>query len=491
VLKRLAEDTDVAGGVTTPGLVRRLWEVCQLPDFRQHGPDTHARFVARLWQDLRHGYLGADYVAGRIADLDKTQGDIDTLQSRISAIRSWAYICQRPDWVLARDEMAARARAAEARLSDALHQRLTERFVNRRTSILLKTMGKDSALLRVALDDHGHVTVEGEPIGHLEGFRFVVDAFASNEERKLMLAAAERHLPRLLAEKAQRLVASELGDLRISDGKILRGEQLVATIERGKSRARPRLALARELNILEPVHRAQLAQALDMWFAEALAPLAPLRTIEEAALDPQAGSEVRALLLTLADRSGLVQRESAGLALIPKEKRPLLRRLGVTIGALDVFVPALLKPGPRALLQAIGADPRPVQTAMEAVIAGAKPMPAGYRRAGGQAIRVDMAEKLFRAAHEARARAGGRAFRLDPALATSMGLAPENLLRLMRDAGFRPGEMRQLADGAFGPPAPLLWSWRPPRKDRGPERRDNHHSPKDGGAFAGLAELLG
>jgi ATP-dependent RNA helicase SUPV3L1/SUV3 len=491
VLKRLAEDTDVAAGVTTPGLVRRLWKVCQLPDFRQHGPDTHARFVARLWQDLRHGYLGADYVAARIADLDKTQGDIDTLQSRIAAIRSWAYICQRPDWVLARDEMAARARAAETRLSDALHQRLTERFVNRRTSILLKTMGKDSALLRVALDEHGHVTVEGEPIGHLEGFRFVVDAFASNEERKLMLAAAERHLPRLLAEKAQRLVASELGDLRISDGKILRGEQLVATIERGKSRARPRLALARELNILEPVHRAQLAQALDMWFAEALAPLAPLRTIEEAALDPQAGSEVRALLLTLADRGGVVQRESAGLAVIPKEKRPLLRRLGVTIGALDVFMPALLKPGPRALLQAIGADPRPVRTAMEAVIAGAKPMPAGYRRAGGQAIRVDMAEKLFRAAHEARARAGGRAFRLDPALATSMGLAPENLLRLMRDAGFRPGEMRQLADGAFGPPAPLLWSWRPPRKDRGPERRDNHHSPKDGGAFAGLAELLG
>jgi ATP-dependent RNA helicase SUPV3L1/SUV3 len=169
----------------------------------------------------------------------------------------------------------------------------------------------------------------------------------------------------------------------------------------------------------------------------------------------------------------------------------LLRRLGVTIGALDVFMPALLKPGPRALLQAIGADPRPVRTAMEAVIAGAKPMPAGYRRAGGQAIRVDMAEKLFRAAHEARARAGGRAFRLDPALATSMGLAPENLLRLMRDAGFRPGEMRLLAEGAFGPPASLLWSWRPPRKDRGPERRDNHHSPKDGGAFAGLAELLG
>ncbi len=167
------------------------------------------------------------------------QGDIDTLQGRIAAIRSWAYICQRPDWVLARDEMAARARAAEARLSDALHQRLTERFVNRRTAILMKTMGKDSALLRVALDEQGRVMVEGEPIGHLEGFRFVVDALASSEERKLMLAAAERHMPRLLAEKAQRLVASELGDLAIQGGKVMRGSQVIATIERAKSRARP------------------------------------------------------------------------------------------------------------------------------------------------------------------------------------------------------------------------------------------------------------
>src|SRR5690606_15338289 len=139
VLKRLAEDPDIAGGVTTPDLVRRFWEACQLPDFRQQGPDLHARFVARLWEDLRCGHLGADYVAARIADLDRTEGDIDTLQGRIAAIRSWAYICQRPDWVLARDEMAARARSAEGRLSDALHQRLTERFVNRRTTVLMKT----------------------------------------------------------------------------------------------------------------------------------------------------------------------------------------------------------------------------------------------------------------------------------------------------------------------------------------------------------------
>jgi len=489
VLKRLAEDAGAIPGVMTPGQVRRFWEACQLPDFRQQGAEMHARFVGRLWRDLREGFLGADYVAARIAELDRTQGDIDTLQGRIAAIRSWAYICQRPDWVLARDEMAARARAVEARLSDALHQRLTERFVNRRTAVLMKTMGKDAGLLRVTLEEGDRVTVEGHPIGHLEGFRFVVDASAGQEDRKLMLAAAEKHLPQLLAEKAQRLVQSELGELRIADGSVWRGEQRVARLEAGKSRAAPRLELAKELGKLDPAHRARLEEALDHWLQGELAPLSPLGAIEQAALDPAAGSEVRALLLTLADRGGTVHREAAGLAQIPKEKRPLLRRLGVTIGALDVFVPALLKPAPRRLLHVTGVDRRPLREAMEAVIPAGKQIPAGYRRAGKQAIRVDLAEKLFRAAHESRAKAGGRSFAVDAALATSMGLLPENAGRLMRDAGFRPGNVRPLAEGAFGPPAPLLWSWRAPRKDRRPPQ-PGKAPVREGNAFAELARLV-
>lgn len=489
VLKRLAEDPAFATDVTTPGLVRRLWEACQLPDFRQQGADMHARFVSRLWSELREGYLGADYVAGRIAELDRTQGDIDALQSRIAAIRSWAYICQRPDWVLARDEMAARARAAEARLSDALHQRLTERFVNRRTAVLMKTMGKDAGLLRVALEDDGGVTVEGHRIGHLEGFRFVVDASADQEDRKLMLAAAEKHLPQLLAAKAQALVQDELGDLVIADSAVWRGNQLVARLLPGKQRTAPRIELAKELGALDHAQWARLEEALSRWLEAELSPLAPLAAIERAALDPEAGSEVRALFLTLADRAGTVPREDAGLAQISKEKRPLLRRLGVTIGALDVFMPALLKPAPRRLLQAIGLDRRPLQPGMEAVIPGGRHVPAGYRRAGTQAIRVDLAEKLFRAAHEARAGAGTGGFRVDSALATSMGLLPDNAMRLMRDGGFRPGGVRLLPDGALGPPAPVLWNWRAPRKDRRPPA-PGKAPVREGNAFAELARLV-
>lgn len=505
VLKRLSEDDEIAASASNPGLVRRLWEACQLPDFRQQGADHHARFVARLWNDLRGGHIGADFVAGRIAELDRMRGDIDTLQGRLAAIRSWAYICQRPDWVLARDEMAARARAVEARLSDALHQRLAERFVNRRTSVLMKGMGKDAGLLRVKLEEGDQVTVEGHVIGQLEGFRFVVDPSAGQEDRKLMLAAAERHMPALLAQKAQKLVAEELGELQIARGQVTRDGQVIAVLEEGKTAARPRLRIAKGLGQLQPAHKDRLTETLEHWLEGQLAPLAPLRSLEAAAQDPEAGSEVRALLLTLADRAGTVQREQAGLAHVPKEKRPFLRKLGVVIGSLDVFVPLLLKPAPRKLLRELGADRRPLREAMEPVIDGGKQIPAGYRRAGKQAIRVDMAEKLFRAAHEQRAkvadRKGVRGFAVDLALATSMGLSPESFRSLMKDAGFRQGQPVALAEGAFGPPAPVPWTWRPPRKDRLPRKhppkgkgkagnKPGTQSPAPGNAFADLANLL-
>ncbi len=195
VLKRLAEDP-VAQGVRGAGAVRRFWEACSLPDFRSLGVEQHARFVARLWQDLGQGYLGADFVAARIAELDRMQGDIDTLQGQIAAVRSWAYICQRPDWVLARDEMAARARAVEAKLSDALHEMLTHRFVDRRTTLLMKSLGQDASALPVTLEPDGHLTVEGESIGRLEGFRFHVDPSAGVADRRMLLAAGDKACPR-------------------------------------------------------------------------------------------------------------------------------------------------------------------------------------------------------------------------------------------------------------------------------------------------------
>ena len=515
VLKRLAEEP-WAAGIAGAGNVRRFWEVCCLPDFRQQGADTHSRFVTRLWQDLQHGYLGADYAAARISELDNMQGDIHTLQGRIAAIRSWAYICQRPDWVLARDEMAARARAVEAKLSDALHSRLTERFVNRRTAILMKSLGQDASLLPVNLSDDGILSVEDEPIGTVAGLRFSVDHQASHADRKMLLAAGEKAMPRILSAKVDALVTAKMAGITLHKGGIWWEGQQIAALEGGTSVAlswaSPRLIPDHQLTLLPDAARAKLSQALESWLANQMAPLAPLAKLEEASRNPEAGSEARALLLSLIAGHGHMTREAAGLEHLPKETRPFLRRLGVTFGALDIFAAALLKPAPRQLLHELGGDTRPLNPAMIPVIEGGPHLPSGYRHAGKQAVRIDIAEKIFRAAHDARGKVARRKFILNPALGISTGLTPDSYIRLLGQAGFRNTPGRALAVGAFGPPAPDQWEWRPSRNKapRRPQTRTDAKTghkkpaqrttaaprpapktaPNPNSAFAGLADLL-
>ena len=490
-LKRLAEEP-FAATIRRHGKVRRFWEACSLPDFRQRGPDVHARFVARLWQDLQEGYIGADYVAARISELDNTSGDIDTLQGRIAAIRSWAYICQRPDWVLARDEMASRARGVEAKLSDALHARLTERFVNRRTAILMKSLGQDAGLLPIALDAEGVLRVEDEALGHVEGFRFVVDQAANHADRKMLLAAAEKALPRILGERAEALAASDMADVELSRGAIRWKGHMLAKLNSRDGQLKPELEPARELATLPEASRKTLMAALGTWLDGKLEPLEPLHRMHVAATNPDAGSQARALLLNLIAGHGFVTREKAGLEHLPKEMRPFLRKIGVTFGALDIYSPLLLKPAPRQLLAALGIDRRPLQDAMLPVIPDAKKLPSGYRHAGTQAIRLDLAEKIFRAAHDARTKAGGkRRFALDLALPISIGLEEKNAERLLGQAGFRVQRARPLAEGAFGPPRPDQWEWRPAARRKQNQRpAPAQAKPREGSAFAGLADLM-
>ncbi len=499
VLRRLAEEPDIARALRGTAQVARFWQVCSLPDFRSQGVETHSRFVARLWQDLRHDHLGADYVAQAIAALDNPAGDIDTLQGRIASIRSWSYIAQRPDWVLAREEMAARARAVEARLSDALHARLTERFVNRRTSVLMKKLGPDAALLPVRLEEDT-VLVDGEPIGELRGFRFVVDPLARHVESKLLLAAAERHVPALAAARAEALAESTgRGEaaLRLAGGAVAWQGEALASLTRGRGLLSPRLAAAAALDALPDPARVALLKALEQWLEAALAPLAPLRTLDAASRSAGAGAELRALLIRLVEAGGMLERQATGIELLAPAQRGMLSRLGVRVGALDLFVPAMVKPRPQALWRELAGlagrptmelDSAPPDAAMPPVLAASRETPPpGYRALGKQWLRIDMADKLLREAHGARIAAGRQAFALDPARAVSAGLTTASYARLLRLAGFAPIVPQPLSEGASGPPAQLVWRWRPARLA---VPRESAARPPREGAFAALAGLM-
>jgi len=201
------------------------------------------------------------------------------------------------------------------------------------------------------------------------------------------------------------------------------------------------------------------------------------------------------MLIRMVDGGGVIARDGAGLDLLQPPQRDALRKLGVRIGAIDLFVPNALKPAPLTVWRELAAL-RGLQTG--SVLEQMPPVtpldggraPLGYRRVAQQAIRIDMAEKLLREAHGRRAAAGKAMFTIDPALARSMGLAIGSHVQLLRLAGFLAYSPRNLPDGVQGPPAPTMWRWRPPRRQTPIAQPERRAPPPATGAFAALAGLI-
>ncbi|MFL9840380.1 helicase-related protein [Sphingomonas sp. ST-64] len=489
VLKRLAGEDWVRARVRSPRAVARLWAACGLPDFRKLGVDPHARFVARVFRHLSEdrGHIPHQWFADEIARLDRVDGDVESIAGRIAAARSWAYIAHRADWLDDPAHWADRTRALEEKLSDALHASLTQRFVDKRTTVLLRQIGADASNLPVVVGPEGEVTVEDHVLGHLSGFHFAVAPDARAADKRMLLAAAEKGLAGELRRRGSELIDAPDDALTLVAGAIHWRGVCVARIEPGANPLRPGIRVDRALDVLDPRARNAVQARLTDWFGARIAgDLPDLAALDALSRDESAGSRTRALAGLLVEAGGMMPRRAAGAlveALDPQDRKRL-RKAGVTIGTLDLFLPALLKPRAataRRLLLALEGAPAEGATVLPRNAPGAA-LDHGFRPLGQQAVRIDLVERIARAAHDARPKKdkGGRApFAPDPALATSMGLTPDTLARLMAQIGF------QSVRTPKGERQRWVWKGLTPLARPKPPPRD---TPM-GHAFARLAEM--
>lgn len=495
VLKRMAEEPGVRARARHPAMVARLWAACGVPDFRKLGVDPHTRFVARLWGYLSEGkgHVPHEWFAAEIARLDNVAGDVETLAGRIAAARSWSYIANRADWLADPAHWSARASAVEERLSDALHASLTQRFVDKRTTLLMRQIGTDPRALPVTIGPEGEVLVEDHAIGRLDGFRFTVAADARAADKRLLLAAAERRLGDERTRRGLALADATDADLMVvmdagAVPTLLWRALPVATLGPGASLMRPRVVLDRALECLTVELRGRIATRLGDWLSGQLRRALPgLALLDSVQRDPAASPASRAVAAALVAGGGMVARADIAVSLdgLDGVARKAFRGAGVTIGALDVFDARVLKPAParwRRVLRAaragaaVEAGPRDGASVLERGAPGAT-LDHGYRPVAAQAVRIDLVERIARAAHDARGASGRKPFALDSALALSMGLTRPTLERLMAGFGFRP---------VPGSDTAALWTWRGlPTVRATPPPRDTAMA----GAFAALADL--
>jgi len=484
-LRQLAADPDVADRARDRAGLLRLWDACQTPDFRKVAAEEHVRLVKDFFLHLtgRPGRVPEDWIARQYAHLDRTDGDIDALAARLAGVRTLAYVANRPDWLVDAAGWQGRTRGLEDRLSDTLHEKLMARFVDRRTSALMRGLRvREDMLAGLAAD--GTVTVEGHFVGRLKGVQFEPAQGGSVLESKALRAAATHAVGPEIARRLGKLAAEpDEGFALTPDGVVLWRGEAAGALTGGELFA-PRVRLFGELG---PEHARQRAvRRLEAFVAsEAVRRLAPLRRLEAAVAEGRIKGLARGVAYRLIEAGGTLDRSEVqgDVRALSQVERRALRGLGVRIGAFSIWAPGVLKPEARVLTQALAAretpdwrppvdkpsllpQPRPSARALSAY---------GLRAVGRCAAPIESLEQLDELLRAGPKQGGG--VLLSDQAREALGWSAAEAEEILRGLGFIP--TRKATSGE-----PVAWRRRGVRSDAAEPAAPRAHSP-----FAALAAL--
>jgi len=413
VLEIASRDDKVIRATKTKADIARLWETCQIPDYRKLSPAAHAELVLSIFNFIvRAGHIPEDWFSQHVSVLDRVDGDLDTLSARIAQVRTWTFIANRTDWLRDPEHWQGVTRRVEDILSDALHERLAQRFVDRRTSVLMRRL-RENAMLEAEVTSSGDVMVEGQHVGHLNGFRFTPDPQAGGEAARTLNAAAQKALASEIEGRAARVhEAVDEAFVLANDGLIRWLGEPVAKLIDGTHILEPRARILSDEQ-LTGADLDKVQKRLDLWIAQHIKKL--LGALTE--LEKGEGLEgiARGIAFQVAEALGILERsrvaeEVKGLS---QEARAALRKFGVRFGAFHLYLPQLVKPAPRALaaqlwalrhggveeIKGLDEVPHLASSGRTSFVAD-KDVPkglyraAGFRVCGERAVRVDILERL-------------------------------------------------------------------------------------------------
>jgi len=489
-LKALSEDEELLAKLATRQEIARFWEICQLPDFRKLSTDEHVKLVKSFALFLANGgVIPDDWMARQVARLDESLGDVASLSGCLAHVRTLTYASNRPGWTQDSAHWQGVTRAVEDRLSDALHECLTQRFIDRRTSILMKTL-REEDFATLTLDESGTVSVGGESIGRLDGLSFTPDPRAKGIHGRTLRAAAFKGLENELAQRTAKLLAAEDKDITLSEhGKLWWDGAMIGMMTKGPAPLSPRVTLVADAPA--PAIETKLQKWLEARIATRLTPLLAL------ARDADSKSELtghdlkglaRGVAHLLAQNFGVVLKQDLAL---PEKLGPILRALrpyGVWFGRRDVYLPKLLRPdaaGLAALLWNVWhgaapfhAPPAPGLTSFPAERTSPKPFlrAAGFEVIAERAIRLDMLERLEDELEKALA-SGAEAETLLTRIVSFLGCSKEEAAAVLAALGWKQADVKDAAP---------VWRKTPPKRDK-PVPREVPIDPNS--PFARLAVL--
>lgn len=445
-LKALGDEAEIIARCTDGPSVRLLWDVCRIPDFRGISHAEHAGLLEIIFNHLHErGSIPDDWLARQIKRIDRTDGDIDALSKRLAFIRTWTYVTQRKGWTNDETHWRGEARVVEDRLSDALHERLTQRFVDRRTSVLLRRLGQKEALV-AEVNDTGEVTVEGEFVGKLEGFRFRADKGAGSAETKTIKSAALQALAPQFHLRADRFYNAPDTEIDFTEqGGLMWGDVAVGKLVASQDPLKPSVDVFVD-DIAGPEVVQKVQRRLQHFIERKVASLfEPLIAMQK---DETLTGLARGFAFQMVEGFGILPRAQVAeeVKALDQDARGALRKHGIRFGQFTIFMPLLLKPAPTRLRLVLWSLQKSLSEFPESPPPGLVTIPvdagaptgadtmSGYRNAGTRAIRIDMLERLADMLRAEDSRAG---FEAKADMLSISGTTLEQFADLMVGLGYR------------------------------------------------------
>ena len=446
-LRLMADDPDIAARARHPDRIRLLWEVCQVPDFRKTAPTEHVALLSRIYRFLLDdaGVIPSSWIADQLRRIDRVEGEIDTLSKRLAFIRTWTYVANRGQWLEDAAEWREETRAIEDRLGDALHARLTQRFVDRRSSVLMRRL-KQKERLVADVNDKGEVTAEGHFLGRLDGFRFTLDESASSEEIKTLRSASMSALAAEFTRRADKLYLSPDSEIDVTEqGGLMWGTDAIGKLEKGDTPLTPKVRVFVD-DYAGPDVAEKVERRLTHWIGRKIAALfEPLIQMRD---DEAVTGLAKGVAFQLIEAMGIIPRGkiASDVKQLAQEERGLLRKHGVRFGQHNIFLPALLKPAPARMRLILWSLWRELEDFPDAPPPGHVTIPAlngapegyyemvGYRLCGARALRIDMLERLADLLRPMDVRAG---FEATPDMLSITGCTLEQLADILGNMGFK------------------------------------------------------
>ncbi|RUT29425.1 helicase [Arsenicitalea aurantiaca] len=472
---------EAAGYARGVEATRLLWECCQIPDYRDISPAQHGEIVTRVYTDLMaHGRVDADWIAEQVRFCDNATGDIDTLSNRIRQIRTWTFVANRRNWLEDPTHWREKTRDIEDRLSDALHERLTQRFVDRRTSVLIRHL-RDKLMTLPEINERGDVSLEGHLIGSIEGFRFTLARSEEGDAKGLRSAAGQVVAPEI-ARRAERVSGAPNEEIVLgTDGYIRWRGEVVANLAEGDTLLSPRIIILADESLTGPALE-RVQDRLNLWLRHAIN--TQLESITALVEPAELEGTARGLAYRLSEHLGLLPRAQVADEVkgLDQDVRAKMRKLGIKFGAYHIYVPQSLKPAPRELalilyaLKHGGVRQKGVSELPQIVLSGRTSFEidpeidtrlyevAGFKVAGKRAVRVDILERLADiirplialdpSRHQGELPAGaaeGNGFRVTVEMTSLLGCAGEDFASILTSLGYRVRKTPKPAE-----PAPAL-----------------------------------